>query len=82
MMKRPHMAQFHEMCLFLELRVRFAIIYVKFNNHKTTISYSLWKGHGEMKSHLENKTKKLLPISSESKDLTHFKFPTVKGEHV
>ncbi len=26
----------------------FAMIYVKFNNHKRIISYSLRKGHGEM----------------------------------
>ncbi len=48
-MKRPSMAQCHKICLFLEHRVTFAMIYVKFNNHKRIISYSLWKGHGEMK---------------------------------
>ncbi len=43
------MAQCHEMCLFLEHRVIFEIIYVKFNHHKIIISYSLGKGHGKMK---------------------------------
>ncbi len=48
-MKRPCIAQCHKICLFLEHGVTFAMIYVKFNNHKRKISYSLWKGHGEMK---------------------------------
>ncbi len=48
-MKIPCMAQYHEICLFLEHRVTYAMMHVKFNNHKILISYSLWKGHGEMK---------------------------------
>ncbi len=47
-MKR-HMAQGHMVIKFFEHRVTFAIIYVKFDNHKIIISYSLWKGHAEMK---------------------------------
>ncbi len=59
------MAQCHKICLFLEDRVSFVMIYVKFNNHKRTIGYSLWNGHGKMKI---SPWKKLLPISSEWKD--------------
>ncbi len=43
------MAQCHKICIFLEHRVTFAMIYVKFNDHKIIISYSLWNGHSEMK---------------------------------
>ncbi len=65
-MKRPCMARCHEICLVLEHSVTFSMIYVKFNNHKRLISYSLWKGHGEMK--ISPWKKKLLQISSEWKD--------------
>ncbi len=64
-MKRPCMAQCHEICLFLEHRVTFAMICVAMIyvllccNHKILISYLLWKGHGEMK---------ISPISTERKD--------------
>ncbi len=53
-------------CLFLEHRVTFAIIHVKFNNHKRVISYALWKGHGSMKISPRKKIPFL--ISSEWKD--------------
>ncbi len=54
----------------------FAMIYVKFNHHKRLISYSLWKGHGEMK--ISPWKKKLLPISSEWKDAHISNFPRSK----
>ncbi len=71
------MAQCHKICLFLEHRVTFAMIYVKFNNHKRIISYSLWEGHGEMKISPWKKNK-LLPISSEWKDTHISNFPQSK----
>ncbi len=52
------------------------MIYVKFNNHKRIISYSLRKGHGEMK--ISPWKKKLLPISSEWKDAHISNFPRSK----
>ncbi len=76
-MKRPWMAQFHKICLFLEHRVPFAIIYVTFNNHKRIISYKLWKPHGEMKISLKKKIILLL-ISTEWKDAHISNFPQSK----
>ncbi len=70
------MAQCHKICLFLEHRVTFAMIYVKFNNHKRIISYSLWKGHGAMK--ISPWKKKTFANIFAVERCTHFKFPTIK----
>ncbi len=50
------MAQCHKICLFLEHRVTFAMIYVKFNNHKRIISYHCGRDMVKWKSHLGKKT--------------------------
>ncbi len=70
------MAQCHKICLFLEHRVTFAMIYFKFNNYKRIISYSLWKGHGEMKISPWKKITFADIFGMERR--THFKFPTIK----
>ncbi len=61
---------------FLEHRVTIAMIYVKFNNHKRIISYSLWKGHGEMKISPWKKITFANIFTVER--CTDFKFPTIK----
>ncbi len=45
-------------------------MHVKFNNHKRLISYSLWKGHGEINTTFAD--------IFEVERRTHFKFPTIK----
>ncbi len=70
------MAQCHKICLFLEHRVTCAMIYVKFNNHKRIISYSLWKGHGEMKISPWKKKTSAAIFGVERRTL--FKIPTIK----
>lgn len=50
---------------FLEHRITLlTVVYIKFNSHKRTISYSLWKGHDEVKTYLG--WKKRLPIYGET----------------
>ncbi len=53
------------------------MIYVKFNNHKRLISYSLWKGHGAMKNLTLEKKITFANIFRVER-CTHFKFPTIK----
>ncbi len=70
------MAHCHKICLILEHRVTFVMIYVKFNNNKIIISYSLWKGHGENLTLEKKKFANIYLLIGER--CTHFKFPAIK----
>ncbi len=68
------MEQCHKICLFLEDRVLFVMIYVKFNNHKNNRLFIVERPWQNENITLEKTFTNIFGVERR----THFKFPTIK----